>query len=109
MGIANDLKKSRIEEVDEDEYFTVPIEKVIKDCVATAEYYATETVMFNNLTVCTDDWVYYNLSKESQELIRKNMRQYFNSRMVYQRLFTNLINNDIKKQIKQGNLQIDDE
>ncbi|WP_368486307.1 hypothetical protein [Spiroplasma sp. DGKH1] len=109
VGIANDPKKSRIEEVDEDEYFTVPIEEVTKDCVATAEYYAAETVMFNNLPVCTDAWVYYNLSEESQELIRKNMRQYFNSRMVHQRLFTNLIDNDIKKQIDQGNLKIDDE
>ncbi|WP_374695899.1 hypothetical protein [Spiroplasma endosymbiont of Polydrusus formosus] len=45
----------------------------MKDSVKLTETYAAKVIIFNNLTVCTDAWIFINLTNGNQELIRKNI------------------------------------
>lgn len=76
IGIANDQSIERINYLEES--FIVPFDEDIKDSVQLAETYAAEVIMFNNLPVCINTWVFMNLNDDNQELIRKNSCQYFN-------------------------------
>ncbi|GAA6238231.1 MAG: hypothetical protein SPLM_03530 [Spiroplasma phoeniceum] len=73
-----------------------------------AETYAAEVIMFNNLPVCTDAWVFMNLTDENQELIRKNSCQYFNLRTPRQCLFTDLIDPNVAGELERGTLQVEE-
>ncbi|WP_338965033.1 MULTISPECIES: hypothetical protein [unclassified Spiroplasma] len=104
IGIANDPSEEKIYDLEDS--FLVPFDDRTKDSVKLAEMYAAEVIMFNNLPVCTDAWVFVNLNDENQELIRKNYRQYFNTKMPHQRLFTDLVDPKIGLEIEQGTLQV---
>ncbi|WHQ37005.1 hypothetical protein [Spiroplasma sp. SV19] len=104
IGIANDPSEEKIYDLEDN--FLVPFDENVKDSVQLAEMYAAEVIMFNNLPVCTDAWVFINLSDENQELIRKNSRQYFNTKMPHQRLFTDLVDPNISLEIERGTLQV---
>ncbi|WP_425379226.1 hypothetical protein [Spiroplasma endosymbiont of Polydrusus pterygomalis] len=106
IEIVNDPSIEKINDLDDS--FIVPFDEEVKDSVQLAETYAAEVIMFNNLPVCTDAWVFINLTDENQELIRKNYRQYFNLRMPHQRLFTNLVDPNVVLEIEQGILQIEE-
>ncbi|AXF96033.1 hypothetical protein [Spiroplasma phoeniceum] len=106
IGIANDPSIERINDLEES--FIVPFDEDIKDSVQLAETYAAEVIMFNNLPVCTDAWVFMNLTDENQELIRKNSRQYFNLRTPRQRLFTDLIDPNVAGELERGTLQVEE-
>ncbi|WP_425380164.1 hypothetical protein [Spiroplasma endosymbiont of Stenodema calcarata] len=104
IGIANDPSEDKIYDLEDN--FLVPFDDGIKDSVQLAEMYAAEVIMFNNLPVCTDAWIFVNLSDENQELIRKNSRQYFNIKMPHQRLFTDLVDPNVALEIQRGTLQV---
>ncbi|AGM25715.1 hypothetical protein SSYRP_v1c01190 [Spiroplasma syrphidicola EA-1] len=103
IGAANDPSLEMISELEEE--FLVPFDQTTKtDCVLLAENYAAEVVMFNNLAFCTDAWLFKNISFEKQEQIRKNARQYFSIKMPRQKLFSDLIDLEIKEKIEKGTL-----